>query len=310
MGQFTFGLSIIYPIFLVIGLGFYLGKKQILNEELQSSLSHLVFYYAMPLKLFTEITGKGTSLSFDWIYLFYMVLGLLAIYFLSWLLAKGLGLSGPETASFVQTAYRSNFIFIGFPILDMVLGTVNVPAVILVSLFLIPLNNILAIFVLASNMPGSDHLSFKDKCLQALKNPVIIATLFSVACLLIKIPLPKGLLQATKIIGQMSSPLGLLLIGSNLAQIQLLSFNKLAFFAALIRTFLSPLPLLILGRFLHFPQESMLVAFVFFASPCAANNFIFTKAMGGDTTLVSQGIFYSCLLAIFFLPLLYTLVTF
>lgn len=55
MANFLLGLNIIFPIFFVIFAGYLAKQKGYLDEHFVSASTWIVFYVALPLKLFSDI---------------------------------------------------------------------------------------------------------------------------------------------------------------------------------------------------------------------------------------------------------------
>ena len=54
-------LSIVVPIFMLIGVGYLATRAQLLSDAAQKGISEFAFNYAMPALLFRGVAGAGVG---------------------------------------------------------------------------------------------------------------------------------------------------------------------------------------------------------------------------------------------------------
>ena len=237
----------------------------------------LVFYIALPLKLFDNMrTAEIRTLNVP--YVLYILLGISIIFFGTWFFARFFIKDRKKLSSFIHCAFRSNFVYVGFPILDALYDTPPAEHIMIIIAFGLTLYNILAIFILTYYGEDPDAKVRPEAiAIKVLKNPMIIARL--------------------------STPLSLILIGAGLDFSSLKDDLGLILAAASIRTVLTPLILVPLGLFMGLGKTELGVAYVFWSTPCAINCFIFAREMGSDYRLASKIITASFLFAMITYPI-------
>lgn len=303
MANFLLGLNIIFPIFFVIFAGYLAKQKGFLDEHFVSTSTWIVFYVALPLKLFSDIRSAHIE-TLPTTYVAYILLGIFLIFFATWIAARPFIPDRKKLSAFVHCSFRSNFVYVGYPILESLYGKPSPEHMIVITVFGLTLYNILAIVILTLYSESDDKKLHPGKILlKILKNPMIIAIFIGVLFNLLQIPVYTGLDKGISLLAALCTPLSLLLIGASLNFESVTHDLALVFASATIRTILTPLILIPIGIAIGLSAVELGIAYVFWATPCAINCFIYTKEMGGDSELASKIITTSFLFAIVTYPI-------
>lgn len=303
MANFLLGLNIIFPIFFVIFAGYLAKQKGYLDEHFVSTSTWIVFYVALPLKLFSDIRSAHIE-TLPTTYVAYILLGIFLIFFSTWIAARPFIPDRKKLSAFVHCSFRSNFVYVGYPILESLYGKPSPEHMIVVTVFGLTLYNILAIVILTLYSESDDKKLHPGKILlKILKNPMIIAIFIGVLFNILQIPVYTGLDKGISLLAALCTPLSLLLIGASLNFESVTHDLALVFASATIRTILTPLILIPVGIAIGLSAVELGIAYVFWATPCAINCFIYTKEMGGDSELASKIITTSFLFAIVTYPI-------
>ena len=302
MTHFLLGLNIIFPIFFVILAGFLAKQEGFLDEHFVSTSTWIVFYVALPLKLFSDIRSAQIQ-SLPTTYVAYILLGICLVFFATWIAARPFIRDRRKLSAFVHCSFRSNFVYVGYPILESLYGTPSPEHMIVITVFGLTLYNILAIVILTLYSESEDKKLHPGKILlKILKNPMIIAIFIGVLFNILEIPVYEGLDKGIGLLASLCTPLSLLLIGASLSFESAKKDMGLVLTSATIRTVLTPLVLIPLGMAMGLSAVELGIAYVFWATPCAINCFIYTREMGGDYELASKIITTSFLFAIVTYP--------
>ena len=303
MTHFLLGINIIFPIFFVVFVGYFAKEKGFLDEAFVKKATWLVFYIALPLKLFEDMrTAAIRTLHLP--YVIYILSGISILFFGTWFFARFFINDRKKLSSFIHCAFRSNFVYVGFPILDALFDTPPAEHIMIIIAFGLTLYNILAIFILTYYSEDPDaKVRPSAIAIKVLKNPMIIGILTGLLFNFLHIPVYGGLTDGMKLLARLSTPLSLILIGASLDFSSLKDDLALIFAAASIRTILAPLILMPLGLLMGLGKTELAVAYVFWSTPCAINCFIYAREMGSDYQLASKIITASFLLAIITYPI-------
>ena len=298
------GFNIVSPVFFVLLLGYFAKKRGYIDNNFVDKGTWIVFYLALPFKLFYDIKN-ARIVSLHPKYVAYILLGVIFVIFISIIIAKALRIKDKKKLSaFVHCAYRSNFVYVGFPILDIIYnGAPSMEHMIVIIAFGLTLYNISAIILLTYYSEAEDKsISFIDIFIKILKNPMIAGVVVGAIFNFLQLPVYQGVDKAIEMVAKISTPMSLILIGASLNFESSKSDFKLMFISAFIKTVLAPALLIPIGVKLGFTNMELGIAYVFWATPCAANCFIFTKQMKSDYEFASKVITFSFIMSIITYP--------
>lgn len=303
MESFFLGINIIFPVFFVLIIGYIAKKRGYLNENFIDKGTWLVFYIALPLKLFYDVKSADIkSLHFN--YIIYILGGVSIIFFATWFVSIFIIKDKKKLSAFVHCAYRSNFVYVGFPILEYIYEKPSIEHIIVVMAFGLTLYNILAVIILTYYSESENkRVSPMSIIKNILKNPMILGIFFGAIMNYLKVPLYSGFDEGILLISKLSTPLSLILIGASLNFNSIKSDIGLILGASTIKDIISPLLMVTIGILMGFTNEEIGIAYVFWATPCAVNCFIFTRQMGSDYELASKIITASFALSVITFPL-------
>ena len=178
--------------------------------------------------------------------------------------------------------------FIGFPLLQSLFGK---QSLLLTALINMPFN--LSLFTLGM-MIMSNNKSFQIK---KLITPGIIASLIAVLLYIFSISLPETLLQPIQLIGNMTTPLAMIIIGATLSKYpikKILLDRKIYLFTIFI---FSPLV-----QFLIKDTMIQAMTMIILGMPVANGAVLFAKRYQQNEFLAAKTVFLSTLLSIITIP--------
>lgn len=304
MENLLMGINIISPVFFVLLIGYFAKQKGYIDSNFVDKGTWIVFYLALPFKLFYDVKNARIE-SLHPKYVAYILLGVIFIIFISIIIAKSLKIKDKRKLSaFVHCAYRSNFVYVGFPILDIIYnGAPSMEHMIVIISFGLTLYNISAIVLLTYYSEAEEkRISISDIIIKILKNPMIAGVVFGAIFNFLHLPVYQGVDRAIEMVAKISTPMSLILIGASLNFESSKSDFRLMFISAFIKTVVAPALLIPIGVKLGFTNMELGIAYVFWATPCAANCFIFTKQMNSDYEFASKVITLSFIMSIITYP--------
>lgn len=307
---------------LAIGLlGFWIIKRDILPNDILRFLAILAIDIALPCVVFSNIITRFSPASFaDW-----WQYPLWWLFFSATALALSLGTMAVSKRAtrreFALSLFFQNGIF--FPLI--ILGGIFGPST--------PYIPVLFIFIALhpSLFFSTNHLFFRKKGVQAVGaaggeppknprklgrviNPVLLATVTATAIKLTgtEIHLPTFLLNVFQILGGMSLPLLMLILGGSLyVDFQNrgpVHINEMVKFV-LIKNLLFPLVFIALLVFARPSYPIALIIFLQSAVPPITGIPIQTARQGGNASITNQFILASFIFSILSVPLMFTLFT-
>ena len=134
-------LTIVLPIFLVIGLGYFLRRFGFLDEAFLHQTNRLIFYIALPLLLFYKIGTADFSANFNGALVIGSVGAIAVAFLLSYGYASLRRYPPGARGAFSQGAFRGNLAYIGLAIVLNAYGETGFTRAGILMGFLVPALN-------------------------------------------------------------------------------------------------------------------------------------------------------------------------
>jgi len=290
-------------IFLLAAVGFYLVRKGLLSERGIDELNLLVMNIALPAFIFYQFISDFSFNLFPnwWVYplisLAITVISLIAgLLFLKFFIKEQEKLQFLTLVTFQNSGY-----------LPLALVAALFPPATSRGLFIV-IFLFLAGFNLLMFSLGPYILNFhKEKKLKAatLLSAPVLATLFSLFLVVsgIRNLFPVALLKPLRMLGDVTLPLALIVVGASLAQINLKDINKkAASILVLVKMVILPLAGLVILKALNIQGVLGLLILIQLSMPSAVSIITVLRAYKKEDILVSQGIFITHIAALVTIP--------
>lgn len=292
-------LNKIISLFLIILIGVYGTRKNIINEEVNKGLRKILLEITLPLLVinsfsfeFNEGMGQNVLISFIYSVAFMVVGAIISYIFL-------FPFKGEKKKILHFANVFSNCGFIGFPIINSIYGA---EGVVYTSIF----NMVFTIALWTYGvMIFSDKMS-KENIKKVLLNPAIIAVYLGIPMMLFNIELPPFLIDTTKIVGDMTAPISMIIVGSILSKVKIKDVFKefSAYYGSLIKLIIIPLVLLGIKKVLNDDSIIINTIIVVQAMPAAAMTSIFAADFNKEKEYSAIIVFITTLLSIITIPII------
>lgn len=322
MDTFIFAINAVLPIILLIVLGYILKKTGFISESFLDVGNKLVFRVALPTLLFYNIYSVSGLEDINWSVMLYAAIGIIILLLIGILFAKIFIKKPTQKGVLIQSTLRANFAIIGIPLAESIGGSMAVANVALISLVAIPMMSGISVIVLALAVHDKSLGNpFKMAFLKVIKNPLIIGVGVGLLALWIRTFIPidsvtnelvfsfsrdlKFLYTPIKWLGQITSPLALIVLGATFKFEVINGLKKEIFLGTFLRSFLAPL--ITLGLAIFLSRKTSLFAFdnnvypaliSLFASPTAITNAVMAKEMKSDENLAVQLVVWTTIASI------------
>jgi len=239
----TDSLTIIAPVFLIMILGYGLGKTRLFPEGSSAILIAFVWYVAIPALMFRSLAPKGLpAVSELWLIGAYYG-ALYIVYALSIFIArKALRLSAAEGGIFALVTCFANGVFIGVPVIEGAYGDEGVRLLLILlsfhSLTLLPVTTVIIERAFNETSNGSITRRIFNNIWH---NPILIALLAGLAWSALSLPFPNWLDRVMELPGQAASPVGLFAAGLALSNVTVAGNLKHAMVAVSLKLLLLPI---------------------------------------------------------------------
>jgi predicted permease len=282
---------------LIMIVGVYARKKDILSKEASKSFSNFLTNITLPCLLISSFnyTYSQDMISKARIMFAYSIIIHIVLIFIS----RVLTFKYPENSKKVLrfATIFSNCGFMGYPVLESLFGKIGI---FYGAIFNIPFNIFMFSIGIMIYTGKKDLKTLKE----VLFNPAIIATILGLIIFSFSIKLPYPLFTAMSIVGSMTTPLSMIIVGAMLSEIRLKDIfsGTLVYYASFLR--LIAVPFLTLGilKLLNADKLLMQIAVIIEAMPAAVLASVLAEKYGADTALASRSVFISTIISMITIP--------
>jgi len=283
---FLFSLSITGPIFIVIFLGVYLGKRRLIDKPFTETSSKLVFNVTLPTLLFLNISQADFNRSANFPLIATGVLVTVFCWFVIEFAAAKVVKNDSDRGVLVQGSFRSNMGIFGLAYCFNTYGDQGLTSAALYLAFMTMVYNVLSIITL--NRAMNKNLAISKTLLGIVKNPLIIAIVLALPFSYFKVALPDFAIRAGEYFANLTLPLALLCIGASLDLKSLRSNSSEALWACAAKLFLLPVITVSAGIALGFKGVDLGVLLFIACAPTASASYMMVRALGGNATLAAN----------------------
>ncbi|MGM9662851.1 MAG: AEC family transporter [Oscillospiraceae bacterium] len=297
LSNFLIVLQQVCVLFVLILIGYCLGRRRLFNDEVVGGMNALVLNLALPCTILRAFQLEHTP---DMLRNFLLcIVASVALVFLFFAVAAPLARRFPrdERAVYVLSSAFTNCSFMGFPLQSALLGSVGI---LYSSAFVLVLN--LVTFTVGYYYFTGDPKSVSPR--QVFTRPAIIGTLLGLALFLLDIPLPGPVSDVVGHVANLAVPLPMFIIGYHLSQVdfrQALRNRRHWLFSAL-RLLVLPLLSLLLLRLLGLRGDVLLALAVSASCPAATAVTIIASRFSDKGPLSAELGAMQTLLSLFTLP--------
>lgn len=296
--------EVMITLFVIVVVGYAAGKLGYMGGDFDRKLSSLVINWTCPaLILSSSMTGDLPDRQYILPLLGISVLTYVVLTALAWgfsrLLTKRIEHRGILSFAMVF----GNVGFMGYPVVASIFGHQAVFYAAVLNVV-----NTFAVFTIGTMMitggEGSDRKRFNKKVLYS--TPMLSAYLSMLIVALGIDNIPGYVSQPLTMIGNITVPAALLIIGSSMSQLPLRALlgTPVVYATTLLRLAVLPLGVHFLCRALGFDPFVTNINTVVIAMPVATYGTILCLKYGRDTTLIAELTFITTLLSMLTIPLL------
>lgn len=295
-------------LFLLMGVGYAANRLHIMNKESERLFSRVLVNLICPALILSSVTTSG-RLDSGWVLL--RIFGAAVGYFVilpvvARLLARFLRAPAAHRAEYESMLIYSNLGFMGIPVIGAVLGS---DAILYISIFMAVFN--VSVFSYGTILLQPKAQSSGRMPLNKMINPGTVSAAAALVLYALGLQLPDLIYEPISLLGSVTTPLAMLVVGSSLAAQPLRSMLRETSMLAFAACRLLLLPLLTLAVCRLFIVDPLLLGTITLVSamPVASNIVMISSELGRDTDYISKGVFFSTVFAIISIPLLTVMLT-
>lgn len=288
-------------LFLMIMVGYITGKAKVFTQESNKVMSRVVIYVANPALILNTVTsGQIVGTKLHTIYIILIgVAYFIVMPILSMLVIKLIPFFKAEKNVYQAMLVFSNLGFMGIPVVNAIYGP---SAVFYIGIFIIPFN--LLVFTYGVILVSGETIKNID--LKKVINPVSVASIITLILYFGNIKTPYVFNETVSMLGNITTPLAMVTIGSNLALVptkEVFLDWKMYLFAVIK---MLVLPVLVFLIFFAVIEDKMLlgVLVVITGMPTASNVTLLCNEFDSDGALVAKGTFIGTVVSLISIPIL------
>ena len=293
MSAFETSFNAVVPIFLMMIIGFTAKKLKFIGPEFVTQATKFVFRISLPAMIFSKVAAIDLSTGIELSQLYLMVfcgVGVFVAYLISKLVAKiylkeAINNRGYVAGAFMQGAFRSNYMIIGYPVLLNLFGDDIIVNMALVTLVVIPAFNVISIIALTQPNQHASSKKYITILINVAKNPLIIGIILGFVSSYLKVDYPLYIDSFITMTGNLAPPLALVAIGAFFHFDDFKDTLKNVLGVVTLKLVLIPILMTGLAYLLGFSDMNIILIAVLFGGPSAVSSFAMSSEMGGDAVL-------------------------
>lgn len=296
MGVFGLSFKVVFPLLVLMVLGYFLKTTGLLDKTTIKRMNGLVFRVFLPVNLFMSIYNSDISETFDLHLILFACGGILISFIILCLLVPLFIKDRVDSSTVIQGIFRSNIILYGIFVIEAIYGSSALGSAGVTTAFVIPLFNVLAVLLFEMNKGQKIRLGHVLKGI--VSNPLIIASVLAILLFILDIRLPAIITDTLDSLGRIAAPLAMVLLGGTFAIVSVKKHLLVLTFSSLAKLIILPGVFLSMAVLLGFKGVELVVLLVVFGSPTATSSFPMAEEMGGNGALAGEIVMSTSVLSI------------
>ncbi len=290
-------------LFLLLILGYGLAKKGMIDPKTNGKLSALVVHVSLPALILASVFENMDKGSLSEVFHFFLAgLGFYAVMIgLAWVLTRLSRVPKEQRGTCQFMLIFSNCAFMGYPIMEALYGT---KAIFLSAIFNLPFNLLAfsyGIILISGNEERTAGFNPKN-----LLSPGIMASILALVFFAVRFHVPQVVEQTLDVVGTLTTPLSMLVLGASLAEIPLKEVFREGriYWMSVLRLIVLPVITYFLIKLVTADPLLIGVATMTAAMPVASLAVMLSNQYKGNTRLTSVGVFISTALSVVTIPVI------
>lgn len=292
----------ILVLFIVLIVGYIAKKVKAVKGQVEQGLIGLMLNVTVPALIINTMQFEftvETLIKLGQVF-FYCVIAYIISTILALLIPRMLKVKDESKRKvFEFLLIFSNSGFMGYPVIGAIFGDTGVFYAVICNLAFTIFQWTVGVMIMSSD--GKKNINLKS-----FINPGVISTIIGLLIFVFSIKLPGPIASSLDMIGSMTTPLSMLIVGFTLAgeSLNRIFLSPVVYLMSFLRLIFMPvLLLLILRPFVH---DSLVLGVItlIFAMPVATMTSIFASKYQRDVYTASQSVFISTLLSVVSIPAL------
>lgn len=295
--------QIIFPVFLLLGLGYTIVKSGYLPIEIAGALSTFAIKVAVPLLLFRSVYQLDFKTAFNLPMLISFYVPAILCFVVAIILARTIWKRTPgEAVAIGFTSYFSNSVLLGIAIVGRAFGdSVLIPVFGIITLH-VPI--LYTVGMLTMEFSRRDGKPLVETFFRAVKSifstPLTIGILLGALTNLSGITIPETLMAPVNMLAGTAIPTAIIGIGATLTRYKLGDRIGETIMVSMVSTLLHPALALILSHYiLGLPKIYVLAVVTVSAMPPGLNGYIFASLYNRAISVAASSLVMASVMSVF-----------
>lgn len=299
MVDLLFAINVTAPIVLTVAVGYLLKRIGLINAELGKAMNKLVFKVFLPAMLFLNMYKIESFADIDFTFVWYTLGSTVILFLIAIPLVSFMTKDKPRRGALLQSAFRANYALVGIPLATSLFGEEGGIMATVLSAFIIPVFNTLAVIGL-SIFSSDKKPSIKKVLIGVAKNPLIqsialgfvvlgVRAIFVSADISFRLTDVQPVYKTLSYLSQVATPLSLVVLGAQFELSAIPELKKYITFGVVTRNLAVPLIGLGVAYLLGCFTGAQFATFVaVFCTPVAVSSVPMAQEMDADVSLAGQ----------------------
>ena len=288
-------------LFILIALGFLLRKRNLISNEFTKSASDLVIYVTLPSMIVASMDRDFSAALIKTGFSIFLCGSLMYVLLIvsAFTFSRLRKIEDGDRQVYEFMMIFGNVAYLGYPVLKIMFGEMGV----FYGSFLNIWFNIL-VWTLGIKLMHKDQR--KIDFFRAFLNPGLIAIGLRMIIFVFPVDIPQALKTTLNILGEMTVPLCMLLIGAFMTEARFKDFlaNKNLYLFSLTKLVVMPLVMMLIMMPFKITSTVKVIPVVMSGMPAGVNTAIFARKFGRNYHLASQGVVLSTAISLLTIPIL------
>lgn len=306
MSDFLFAVNSTAPIVIMVAIGCFLRKIGMLDAGVAKTLNKLVFRVFLPAMLFLNMYKIESLAAVNFAFVWYTVLATLVLFIAAVFAVIAFTRENAKRGALLQSVFRANYALVGIPLATSLFNAEGAIAATVLSAFIIPIFNSLAVIGLCV-FSSDKKPSIKKILIGIVKNPLIqsiavgfvalgIRAIFVEFGVSFRLTDIEPIYKTLNYLSSVATPLALLVLGAQFEFSAIPQLKKYIIFGVAARNFIVPLLGLGVAYLIGIFNGAHFATFVaVFCTPVAVSSVPMAQEMDADVSLAGQLVVWSTL---------------
>ena len=306
MSDFLFAVNATSPIVIMVAIGYILKRVGLLDAGVGKALNKLVFRVFLPAMLFLNMYKIESIDDIDFSFVWYTIISTAVLFAVAVAAVIFFTKENAKRGTLLQSVFRANYALVGIPLATSLFGAEGAIAATVLSAFIIPVFNSLAVVGL-SIFSSDKKPSVKKILIGIAKNPLIqsialgfvalgIRAIFVRCDVTFRLTDVEPVFKTLQNLSSVATPLALLVLGAQFELSAIPQLKKYIIFGVAARNFIVPLLGLGVEYLIGSFSGAHFATFVaVFCTPVAVSSVPMAQEMDADVSLAGQLVIWSTL---------------